>query len=296
MPRFRDEIMPIAAKQLLMAASPPCATWARRSRTSCTSSGASRRARSRGRGSSSPAPSSSSRPYFEYEKDVPLGRRRRRRRAGQGAEAGRRRRRLHQADRPGPAHRRRGARRSSRPRTRAASRWSRTRHREDEIRVGPQARRRLLRAHRPRHRARLSRGHPGRPAQAQQHALLVPDHRGALPRRLHRARRSPSASTTRAWQARHAPGRSPRDIRRSLAQRHRRSTTSRSPSAACPTLANKFRQLRETGVTHAGRHRQRHPRQLPHRLDLARAGHVGAARHDARCRRSPAPPAGRRGS
>ena len=30
----------------------------------------------------------------------------------------------------------------------------------------------------------------------------------------------------------------------------------------------------------AGRHRQRHPRQLPHRLDLARAGHVGAPGHD----------------
>ena len=31
----------------------------------------------------------------------------------------------------------------------------------------------------------------------------------------------------------------------------------------------------------AGRHRQRHPGQLPHRLDLARARHLGAARHDA---------------
>ena len=66
-------------------------------------------------------------------------------------------------------------------------------HREDEIRDRPEVRRRLLRAHGPRDRARLSRGHPPGPAQAQPDARLVPDGRGPLPLRVHGRRLSRAA-------------------------------------------------------------------------------------------------------
>ena len=164
-------------------------------------------------------------PYFEYEK-----------RSCAGASTGptdarakvqkldRRGRRLHQADRPGPDGRRRGrGRRRDRAQGRQAGRRARPPRGGDPDR--PEARRRLLRAHRARHRAGLSRGHPGRPAQAQQ-------------RRSTGARRSRACSspTTRRdvfperlddprWQ-RDMPKEIAADIRRSLGT-SRRSTTSR---------------------------------------------------------------------
>ena len=45
-----------------------------------------------------------------------------------------------------------------------------------------------------------------------------------------------------------------------------------------PLLPSKFRQLRETGVRHADRHRRRHPVELPQRRHVARNGEVGRAR------------------
>ena len=118
--------------------------------------------------------------------DVPLGRERGGGRAGQGPEADRRGGRRHQADRPGPAHRGRGEDGGGdRPQGGEARGRARPPRGRDPGRA--QARRRLLRAHRPRHRARLPGGRAGGTAQAEPDALLVPHHRPALPGRVHGA-------------------------------------------------------------------------------------------------------------
>ena len=95
----------------------------------------------------------------------------------------------------------------------------------------PEARRGLLRAHRPRHLAGLSGGHPGRAAQAQQHALLVPDDRGPAPRRIHRTHLPRAPRRSRLAEG-HAAARSP-PTSAARSTTSPRSTTSRSPSAAC---------------------------------------------------------------
>jgi len=104
----------------------------------------------------------------------------------------------------------------------------------------------LLRAHRPRHRARLSRRHPGRHPQAQQTPSTG-------------VRRS-KASFLADYTARTFPER----LDDPLAEGHSRDIAAdirrslQNPTALdyftltfrrLPTLANKFRQLRETGVT-----------------------------------------------
>ena len=66
-------------------------------------------------------------------------------------------------------------------------------------------------------------------------------------------------------------------------------------AARRPTLARKFKQLREAGVVAADRHRQRHPDELPQPLDLARARRLGQRRSASiRSRRSAPRPTGRR--
>jgi hypothetical protein len=135
MARFRDEIMPIAAKQLLMSGV-----------TTVRDLGApldeilhvkKRIAAGEipGRGSTSRGPFIQHRPYFEYEKFVRWGVDGPDDARAKVQKLGRRRRRLHQADRPGPDDGRRG---EGRRRDREEGRQAVVAHahREDEIRIG----------------------------------------------------------------------------------------------------------------------------------------------------------------
>ena len=163
--RFRSEIMPAAAKQLLEE------RRHLRARPRRGAGGHPRRSPADQRGRDSRAASLRLRPVHparalhRVREGVPLGRQRRGRRARQGPEDRRRGRGRREADRPGPDDRGRGQRghrhgaQGGQARRRARASRGRDPHR-------PEVRRRLLRAHRPRHRAGLSRGHPSGAAQA----------------------------------------------------------------------------------------------------------------------------------
>ena len=109
-------------------------------------------------------------------------------------------------------------------------------------------------------------------------ALLVSHDRAALPGRLHRPRLSRSAR--RSALAGATSRRRSRTTSAARSERHR----ARLLHADLPPHPDARRQVPAAPRDRrhaAGRHGQRHSRQLPHRLDLARARHLGAARHDA---------------
>ena len=122
-------------------------------------------------------------------------------------------------------------------------------HRPEEIRRGPGGRRRLLRAHRALERARVSRGrHRGDPGADREHeprpAVLDADDRRAAQLRV--PARQPRALDDTSWHE----GLTPEiiaDIRKSIAHPDRLPYFQLTP-ARRPTLARKFKQLREAGV------------------------------------------------
>ena len=250
--------MPIAAKQLLMSGRHHRARPGRAARGHPrTSSGASRRARSPARGSSSPGPFIQKRPYFDYEKTFRWG--------VDGPEDARAKvqklvdagvdviklidqdqltddevaavvETAHKAGKPVVAHG----------------------HREDEIRVGLKHGVDCFEHTGLATEPGYPGGHPGRPAQAQQHALLVPDHRGALPGRLHRAR-LPRAARRPGLAAGTCRKDIAADIRRSLRERHR----PRLLHADLPPPPHPAEQVPPAPRDRrhaAGGHGQRHPR------------------------------------
>ena len=86
-------------------------------------------------------------------------------------------------------------------------------------------------------------------------------------------RDNPEALDDPAWQA-GCPTAVVADIKKSL-EHPDRLPYFQLTAARRPTLAHKFKQLREAGVVAVDRDRQRHPDELPHPLDLARARRLG---------------------
>jgi imidazolonepropionase-like amidohydrolase len=134
--RFRDEIMPIAAKQLLMSGITTVRDLGAPLEDSIAVKKKIERGEIPGPRLFVSGPLHPARALCRLREDVPMGRERRRRRAREDAAADRRRRGLHQADRPGPAHRRRGRGGSSQTAHKAGKAIVAHAHREDEIRMG----------------------------------------------------------------------------------------------------------------------------------------------------------------